>query len=584
MGFSACSDSTHCLRSASTRGGQVSGTSLAISRGMNATPPVSPSTLANEAAQANAAAPSDSGKQSTNAQGFAAAMDEASPKPSRKPAVAKAADNGRAGGQLPVAGNPPPPAATTMPPVAAAAAVMPPAAGAAMAPQSGSGIQSTAAIGADVAAPTTAALPDPQAAAPGAAGVSSPAGPLGQALAASLPDTADGAEQLGATSAATTASSATASTTATLSASAAATAVQLNATATIGATSTGSDGVTLTNPGATIDSVAAADSAAGLAAKLTDAAATASSASGAETTNRSAATLASAAATASSTAPAAASTASTASTAAAAAAATTQAASTDPATFLGSFLTEVYQPSATTATPTNDVSTPGLGGPTVAGVSGATASIVQSALTAAFVPAVAATLNTGGLDKHSGGDSSDAAPIGTASLNDGSSGAAQLNASVTAGGSTDPTPAVTVRVNAGVDTPEFSEGLADRVSWMVDSNLGSAKLQVNPPQLGPIEIRIAVQGDSAQVSLTTHSGVTRDALESSVPKLREMLGAQGFGQVSVDISQRSFQDRSASAQPYDWTPSSATNAPVAAVSAVSNPASRISSSAVDAYA
>ena len=45
--------------------------------------------------------------------------------------------------------------------------------------------------------------------------------------------------------------------------------------------------------------------------------------------------------------------------------------------------------------------------------------------------------------------------------------------------------------------------------------------------------------------MTSHSAVTRDALESSSPKLREMLGAQGFGQVSVDISQRSFQERSA---------------------------------------
>jgi flagellar hook-length control protein FliK len=120
---------------------------------------------------------------------------------------------------------------------------------------------------------------------------------------------------------------------------------------------------------------------------------------------------------------------------------------------------------------------------------------------------------------------------------------------------------------------------------MVDNGLNGARLQVNPPQLGPIELRISVQGDHAQVSMITHSEVTRDALESSTPKLREMLGAQGFGQVSVDISQRSFQDRSAYSQPYERTSSaSRSSAAATAISAVSTSTPRTSLGAVDAYA
>jgi flagellar hook-length control protein FliK len=81
--------------------------------------------------------------------------------------------------------------------------------------------------------------------------------------------------------------------------------------------------------------------------------------------------------------------------------------------------------------------------------------------------------------------------------------------------------------------------------------------------------------------MSTHSAVTREALESSLPKLREMLGAQGFGQVSVDISQRSFQERSAHPQPYEWTPP----AERAAVSApLSTTTSRSSLGALDTYA
>jgi flagellar hook-length control protein FliK len=105
-------------------------------------------------------------------------------------------------------------------------------------------------------------------------------------------------------------------------------------------------------------------------------------------------------------------------------------------------------------------------------------------------------------------------------------------------------------VHADVDSADFPQGVADQVSLAVDNGWSSAKLSVNPPQLGPIELQIAVQGAHAQVAMSTHSAVTREALESSVPKLRDMLNSQGFTQVSVDISQRSFQERSTPSQPY----------------------------------
>jgi flagellar hook-length control protein FliK len=201
---------------------------------------------------------------------------------------------------------------------------------------------------------------------------------------------------------------------------------------------------------------------------------------------------------------------------------------------------------------------------------------------------ITASAGTTAADKHARGDSGDSLP-GDASA--GSASAAQLSLNsagaaapgATAPGATDAASAPTLKVAAGVDSPEFGQGLADRLSWMVDNNVSSAKLQVNPPQLGPIEVRIALQGDHAQVWLVSHSAVTRDALQSSSPNLREMLGAQGFGQVSVDISQRDFQDRSAYAQPYERAPA-AIRGSAPAISAVTATLPRLSSGAVDAYA
>lgn len=163
-------------------------------------------------------------------------------------------------------------------------------------------------------------------------------------------------------------------------------------------------------------------------------------------------------------------------------------------------------------------------------------------------------------------------------------GAVQMLSNPPVSGPATATPALNVA--ARVDSNEFGQGVATQVSFMVDRNLNSASLQVSPPSLGPIEVRIALQGGHAQVWMTSHSAVTRDALESSSSKLREMLGSQGFGQVSVDISQRSFQERPSQSQTYDALPpvergagSGASARPLSAGSVA-----RAASGLLDAYA
>jgi flagellar hook-length control protein FliK len=213
----------------------------------------------------------------------------------------------------------------------------------------------------------------------------------------------------------------------------------------------------------------------------------------------------------------------------------------------------------------------------LAQASAAMSAAVTAATAGRIAQEVSSAAGAGAADKRSHANGPDLSLAGTS--NDGSTGAAQL---LTSNTSADSSSAPTFKVAAGVDTAGFGQGVADKVSVMMDGNLTSAKLQVNPPALGPIEVRIALQGGHAQVWLSSHSAVTRDALESSSPKLREMLGSQGFSQVSVDISQRSFQDRSPPSQAYEAMPSISGTAPIPA----QGPAA-ISRSAIgllDAYA
>jgi flagellar hook-length control protein FliK len=213
----------------------------------------------------------------------------------------------------------------------------------------------------------------------------------------------------------------------------------------------------------------------------------------------------------------------------------------------------------------------------LAQASAATSAAVTAASAGRIAQEVSSAAGAGAADKRSHTNSPDLSLAGAS--NDGSAGATQL---LTSNTSTDGSPSPTFKVAAGVDTAGFGQGVADKVSVMMDGNLTSAKLQVNPPALGPIEVRIALQGGHAQVWLSSHSAVTRDALESSSPKLREMLGSQGFSQVSVDISQRSFQDRSPPSQAYEAMPSIKGDAPVLAQASAS--ISRSAIGLLDAYA
>lgn len=82
---------------------------------------------------------------------------------------------------------------------------------------------------------------------------------------------------------------------------------------------------------------------------------------------------------------------------------------------------------------------------------------------------------------------------------------------------------------------QFVADLGQRVVTMVEQGVHDARLRVHPEHLGPIDIRVRLDGDSAQVTFHSAHGVVRDALADAVPRLRELLGAAGFGLEHVDI-------------------------------------------------
>jgi flagellar hook-length control protein FliK len=84
----------------------------------------------------------------------------------------------------------------------------------------------------------------------------------------------------------------------------------------------------------------------------------------------------------------------------------------------------------------------------------------------------------------------------------------------------------------------WEQGLGERVLWMLGNSIQSASLRLNPAHLGPIEIQVSVQQEQASVTFTAQHAPVREALEMSLPRLREMFVENNLQLANVDVGQR----------------------------------------------
>ncbi len=105
-----------------------------------------------------------------------------------------------------------------------------------------------------------------------------------------------------------------------------------------------------------------------------------------------------------------------------------------------------------------------------------------------------------------------------------------------------------VRVDIPLGERGWDQAFAQRVSWVVTNQHQVAQLQVNPPNLGPVEIRIAISHDQASASFVSPHAAVRDAIESALPRLREMLAETGLTLGQVHVSSQSFHQQQGHAQ------------------------------------
>ena len=92
-----------------------------------------------------------------------------------------------------------------------------------------------------------------------------------------------------------------------------------------------------------------------------------------------------------------------------------------------------------------------------------------------------------------------------------------------------------------VGHPGMSEAVVDKVMWLSSQNLKSAEIQLDPAELGRLEVRIELNKDqAAQVTFVSANANVRDQLEGQAHRLRELFAQQGMNQLDVNVSDQSM--------------------------------------------
>jgi len=86
----------------------------------------------------------------------------------------------------------------------------------------------------------------------------------------------------------------------------------------------------------------------------------------------------------------------------------------------------------------------------------------------------------------------------------------------------------------------WTDEVVNRVMYLSSANLKSAEIQLQPAELGRLDISVKMSADQqAQVTFMSGHAIVREALESQSGRLREMFAQQGMGQVDVNVSDQS---------------------------------------------
>jgi flagellar hook-length control protein FliK len=93
-------------------------------------------------------------------------------------------------------------------------------------------------------------------------------------------------------------------------------------------------------------------------------------------------------------------------------------------------------------------------------------------------------------------------------------------------------------------SPTFAPALGHQIDVWMKNGVQHAEVQLSPQDLGPIRVRIEMDGAQTRVHMTADVASTRDALQQAMPQLSDSLGLAGLSLSGGSVSdQPSFQSQ-----------------------------------------
>jgi flagellar hook-length control protein FliK len=97
------------------------------------------------------------------------------------------------------------------------------------------------------------------------------------------------------------------------------------------------------------------------------------------------------------------------------------------------------------------------------------------------------------------------------------------------------------RLDLGTDRQGWGLALGSRIVAMVANEVQQARIHLDPPELGSMEIRLQVQQEQTSIQVQVQNPQVREALEANAHRLREALAENGLALAGFDVAEQGSQ-------------------------------------------
>jgi len=85
---------------------------------------------------------------------------------------------------------------------------------------------------------------------------------------------------------------------------------------------------------------------------------------------------------------------------------------------------------------------------------------------------------------------------------------------------------------------DFANAVKEKVMIMINQKLQQVDIQLDPPELGNVSVRVNLQGEQAAVNFVVQNQQAKDALEQNLAKLKDMLSESGVDVGDANVEQQ----------------------------------------------